>query len=42
MQSALGAMRLQVLGAELNGVPVNAEHIYDFCVSGLVRPGQCV
>jgi AcrR family transcriptional regulator len=39
MQSALGAMRLQVLGAELNGVPVNADHIYDFCVSGLVRPG---
>jgi AcrR family transcriptional regulator len=42
MQSALGAMRLQVLGAELNGVPVNADHIYDFCVSGLVRPGQRV
>jgi AcrR family transcriptional regulator len=42
MQSALGAMRLQVLGAELNGVPVTAEHIYDFCVSGLVRPGQPV
>ena len=35
MQSALGAMRLQVLGAELNGVPVDADHIYDFCVSGL-------
>src|ERR1700742_250650 len=42
MQSALGAMRLQVLGAELNGVPINAEHIYDFCVSGLLRPGQRV
>jgi AcrR family transcriptional regulator len=40
MQSALGAMRLQVLGAELNGVPVNADHIYDFCVSGLVGPGH--
>jgi AcrR family transcriptional regulator len=36
MQSALGAMRLQVLGAELNGAPVAAEHIYDFCVSGLL------
>jgi AcrR family transcriptional regulator len=35
MQSALGAMRLQVLGAELNGVPIDADHIYDFCVAGL-------
>src|SRR5882757_10255132 len=40
MQSALGAMRLQVLGAELNGAPVSADHIYDFCVSGLVGPGN--
>ncbi len=40
MQSALGAMRLQVLGAELNGAPVNADHIYDFCLSGLLaHPG---
>src|SRR6478609_4102438 len=39
MQSALGAMRLRVLGAELSGVPVDADHIYDFCVSGLIRPG---
>jgi AcrR family transcriptional regulator len=36
MQSALGAMRLQVLGAELNGVPIEADHIYDFCVGGLL------
>jgi AcrR family transcriptional regulator len=36
MQSALGAMRLRVLGAELNGVPVEADHIYDFCVNALV------
>lgn len=35
MQSALGAMRLQVLGAELNGVPINGDHIYTFCVNGL-------
>ena len=35
MQSALGAMRLRVLGAELSGVPVDADHIYDFCVSAL-------
>ena len=36
MQSALGAMRLQVLGAELSGAPVAAAHIFDFCVSGLL------
>jgi AcrR family transcriptional regulator len=35
MQSALGAMRLQVLGAELSGVPVDANHIYEFCVGAL-------
>jgi AcrR family transcriptional regulator len=40
MQSALGAMRLQVLGIELNGVPVGADHIYDFCLSGLVGQGH--
>jgi AcrR family transcriptional regulator len=42
MQSALGAMRLQVLGAELNGAPINADHIYEFCLAGLVRPGDGV
>jgi AcrR family transcriptional regulator len=42
MQSALGAMRLQVLGAELNGVPINADHIYHFCVGGLVIAGNPV
>src|SRR6201990_2021366 len=42
MQSALGAMRLQVLGAELNGVPIDAAHIYKFCVGGLVQPGNGV
>jgi hypothetical protein len=42
MQSALGAMRLQVLGAELSGAPVDADHIYDFCLAGLVRPGNSV
>jgi AcrR family transcriptional regulator len=35
MQSALGAMRLRVLGAELNGVPIDPDHIYDFCLGGL-------
>ena len=39
MQTALGAMRLQVLGAELNGAPIDAGHIYEFCLAALVRPG---
>lgn len=38
MQSALGAMRLRSLGAELNGVPIDGADIYDFCVRGLL-PG---
>jgi AcrR family transcriptional regulator len=38
MQSALGAMRLQVLGAELSGVPVDANHIFQFCVGALGAP----
>jgi AcrR family transcriptional regulator len=42
MQSVLGAMRLRVLGVELNGVPIDAGHIYDFCVYGLIRPGHPV
>ena len=37
LQAALGAMRLRVLGAELNGVPVDADHIYRFCVGGLLN-----
>lgn len=37
MQSALGAMRLRSLGAELNGLPIGAAHIYEFCVRG-IRP----
>jgi AcrR family transcriptional regulator len=36
MQSTLGAMRLRVLGAELYGAAVNADHIYQFCLHGLV------
>ena len=35
MQTALGATRLHVLGAELSGVPVDADHIYAFCVAAL-------
>ena len=40
MQAVLGAMRLRVLGAELNGVPIDAGHIFEFCVRGLVGPDQ--
>ena len=40
MQTVLGAMRLRVLGAELNGVPIDANHIYDFCTNGLSSGGQ--
>ena len=32
MQTVLGAMRLRVLGAELNGVPIDAGHIFTFCI----------
>jgi hypothetical protein len=35
MQSALGAMRLRVLGAELNGTPLEGHHIYEFCARAL-------
>ena len=35
MQSAMGAMRLRVLGAELNDAPLEARHIYDFCIRAL-------
>jgi AcrR family transcriptional regulator len=35
MQSAMGAMRLRVLGAELNGTPLEGKHIYDFCLRAL-------
>ena len=40
MQTVLGAMRLRSLGVELNGVPIDGNHIYEFCVQGLLpRPG---
>jgi AcrR family transcriptional regulator len=38
MQSLLGAMRLRSLGVELNGSPISAAHIYEFCVRGLRNP----
>jgi AcrR family transcriptional regulator len=40
MQTALGAMRLQVLGAELSGVPVEADHIFAFCFAALAAPAD--
>jgi AcrR family transcriptional regulator len=42
MQTVLGAMRLRVLGAELNGVPIDARHIYEFCARGLAHDGDPV
>jgi AcrR family transcriptional regulator len=35
MQSSMGATRLRVLGAELNGVPLEQRHIKDFCLRTL-------
>ncbi|WP_395306856.1 TetR/AcrR family transcriptional regulator [Mycobacterium sp. AMU20-3851] len=41
MQTVLGALRLRVLGAELNGAPIEGTHIYEFCVRSLLRdPGH--
>ncbi len=41
MQTVLGALRLRVLGAELNGTPVEGTDIYEFCVRSLLRdPGH--
>jgi len=41
MQTVLGALRLRVLGAELNGAPVEGAHIFEFCVRSLLRdPGH--
>lgn len=37
MQSALGAMRLRVLSAELNGAPLDGHQIYQFCLRALTR-----
>ena len=39
LQTVLGAMRLRALGAELNGVPIDPNHIYEFCARGLSRDG---
>jgi AcrR family transcriptional regulator len=40
LQSVLGAMRLRSLGVELNGRPIDGHHIYEFCVRGMLIPGE--
>jgi uncharacterized protein (TIGR00369 family) len=35
MQTILGALRLHRLGVELTGAPIDAAHLYDFCVRAL-------
>lgn len=40
MQTALGAMRLRVLGAELAGAPVAATQVHQFCVRALEPPAH--
>ena len=40
LQTVLGAMRLRALGAELNGVPIDANHIYEFCARGLAHENR--
>src|ERR1700729_226787 len=35
MQTILGALRLHWLGAELAGSPIDAAHLYDFCIRAL-------
>jgi AcrR family transcriptional regulator len=37
MQSALGAMRLRVLGADLIGTTLVGRHIYDFCLRAITK-----
>jgi AcrR family transcriptional regulator len=32
MQTTMGALRLRQLGAEIHGVPIDGDHIYDFCL----------
>jgi AcrR family transcriptional regulator len=32
MQTVMGALRLRVLGAEIHGIPIDGDHIYEFCI----------
>jgi AcrR family transcriptional regulator len=37
MQTVMGALRLRVLGAEIHGIPIGSEHIYDFCLRAVKK-----
>jgi AcrR family transcriptional regulator len=37
MQTVLGTLRLRDLGAELNGVPIEGDHVHTFCLRGIAR-----
>lgn len=37
MQTVLGTRRLRDLGADLNGVPIEGNHIYEFCLRSILR-----
>lgn len=37
MQTVLGTLRLRDLGAELNGTPIDGDHVYRFCLRGLTN-----
>jgi AcrR family transcriptional regulator len=40
MQTALAAMRLRVVGAEVSGTPIDANGIYEFCTRGIGHANQ--
>lgn len=37
MQTVLGTLRIRDLGAELNDVPIEGNHVHTFCLRGLAR-----
>jgi AcrR family transcriptional regulator len=37
MQTTMGALRLRVLGAEIHGIPIGGEHIYEFCLRAVKK-----
>jgi AcrR family transcriptional regulator len=37
MQTVMGALRLRVLGAEIHGIPIGDEHIYEFCLRAVKK-----
>jgi AcrR family transcriptional regulator len=40
MQTIVGAAHMHALGADPSGVPVDTERLWDFCLGGLVGPGE--